>query len=186
MDSRRVSHLIYGMLLQQQSTLARMERSGTMISNVIDMTVINQNGAQLISPLAQTQVLELKPSGKQPAHLVSKRTKLVPWTTRFDRWGVSGQLIVLPKENATSYRATVHASLLGKTYSIQVRVAFPDLSFDRMLHVRNIVPNDCAMTLACKAGDFNHARKLLENGLARGSDVTPGGWPMLDVGEISV
>jgi len=75
----------------------------------------------------------------------------------------------------------VHVSLFDKMYSVQVRTATPDFSLDRMLHVRNIIPTDSAMTVACRTGNFDTARKLLEGGLAHGSDITPGGWPMLDV-----
>jgi hypothetical protein len=42
------------------------------------------------------------------------------------------------------------------------------------------------MTVACKTGDFDSARILLASGLAHVSDVTPGGWPMLDVRAISL
>ena len=50
-----------------------------------------------------------------------------------------------------------------------------------MLHVRNIVPTDSAMVVACLTGDFNGALELLTRGSAHGSDITPGGWPLLDV-----
>ncbi len=66
-------------------------------------------------------------------------------------------------------------------YSIQLQVAALSLSFSRMFHVRNIVPDDSDMAVACRAGDFDLADRLLRSGLAYGSVVTASGWTMLDV-----
>ena len=60
-------------------------------------------------------------------------------------------------------------------------MSHPDFSFDRMLHVRNIVPNDSAMTVACRTGDFDGARKLVSSGAAYDNGTTLAAWPMLDV-----
>ena len=180
-DPRRVSHVIYGMLRQQQSTLDRIQSGEVSTNNVLNMAVINQSSPQLLPSFVQAQLPGIKPMPKQLTQVISKPNKLLPWTVRFDRWGFSTQVVVLPKDKGKSYQAAVHISLLGKMYTIQVQMSCPGFSFHRMIHVRNIVPNDSAMTFACRTGDFDSARRLLENGAAHGSDITLAGWPMLDV-----
>ena len=118
---------------------------------------------------------------RQSTHVISKPTKQLPWMIRLDLWGFSAQLVALPKDKGKNYQAAVRASFLGKMYTIQIQLSCPDFSFDRMLHVRNVVPNDSAMSVACRTGDFDSARKLLTSGAAHGSDITVGGWPVLDV-----
>lgn len=177
--------MMYGLLVQQQSALNRLEKSRATNSNVLGVAVINQSSPSFNPTFAQTQILGPSALRKQSNQLTKKSTKLLPWTARFNQWGVSGQLTMLPKDESTSYRATVHVSVLSKTYSLQMKVILPEFTFDRMLHVRNIVPKDCAMVIACKTGDFDQARRLLERGEAQGSDITSGGWPMLDVSQIS-
>jgi hypothetical protein len=173
--------MIYGILLQQQSTMDKIERGEILGKNVINMAVISQPSPQSTPAVIQAQLSEIKPMAKQSTHVITKPTKLLPRTARFDRWGFSAQLVTLPKDGGTSYRAAVHISLLGKMYSVQLQMSYPGFSFDRMLHVRNIVPTDSEMAVACRTGDFDRARKLLASGSAHGSDITASGWPMLDV-----
>jgi len=170
--------MIYMILLQQQFTLDRIERGKI---STVNMAVINQSSPQSMPSVVQAQLSEIKPMTKQSTQVITKPTKLLPWTVRFDLWGFSAQVVVLPKDKGARYRAVVHISLLGKMYSVQLQMSCPGFSFDRMLHAPNIVPTDSAMTVACRTGDFDSARELLESGLAHGSDITPGGWPMLDV-----
>lgn len=97
--------------------------------------------------------------------------------------GVSVHLVALPGPKNTTYRAAVHVSLLGKMYSVQLRLSTLGFPFapDRKVHIRNVVPDDSTMALACRAGDVDKARTLLTANLAHGSDVTTASWPMLDV-----
>ena len=178
---RRISHTIYGLLRQQQCSLDKIGRREGLPSNIFDMTIINQSGTQSLPSLIKAQLVESPPVPQQLTQIISRPTKTVPWMVRFDRWGFSAQAVVLPKGKGKAYQAAVHISLLGRTYTVRLDVSWPDLSFDRMLHVQNIIPVDAPMTMACKQGDFENARKLLLSGDARGSDVTVGGWPMLDV-----
>ena len=180
-DPRRVSQAIYEVLRQQQSTFNKVQSSEISTNNIVNMAVINENSLHSLRSDIQAQLSEIKPMLKQSSQITSKPTKLLPWTIRFDRWGLSAQVIVLPKDKGKSYQAAVHISLLGKMYTIQLQMSCPDFSFDRMLHVRNIIPTDSAMTVACRTGDFDSARRLLASGAAHGSDITPAGWPMLDV-----
>ena len=180
-DPRRFSKMIYGICLQQQSTLNRIENSGTLTKNVLNMAVVNESSPQSMPSAVQAQLLETNSMTKQSSQVLTKPTKLLPSVVRFDQWGFSAHIVVLPKKKSTSYRAAVHVSLLGKMYSVQLKMSYPSFTFDRMLHVRNIVPTDSAMAIACRAGNFNGARELLASGSAQGSDVTVGGWPMLDV-----
>ena len=169
---RRVSRLVYGILLQQQSTLLRIEGSVIPTNSILNMAVMNQSTPQLLP----AQLFKTKP--------ISQPTKLLPWTVRFDKWGVSAQIVVLPRDKGKSYQAAVQLALFGKLYTIQLQMSVPDFSFDRILHVRNTVPTNSAMTVACRTGDFDSARKLLSSGAAHGSDITLAGRPMLDVSVI--
>lgn len=155
--------MIYGILIQQQTTMDKIER-GEILGNVINMAVVNQ-----ASPHST------------PAVVQKPMAKLLPRTARLDRQGFSAQLVALPKDEGTTYGAAVHISLFGRMYSVQLQMTCPGFSFDRMLHVRNIVPNDSDMAVACRTGDFDRAYKLLASGLAHGSDITASRWPMLDV-----
>lgn len=176
-DSRRVSHMIYGALLQQQSTLNVISTR-----NIINMAVVDQRSPPTLPSVVDSHISTCSPATKQSAQVTNKSTNLLPWMIRFDRQGLSAQIAALPKGDGSSYQAAVHLTLLGKMYSIYLQMAYPSFSFNRILHFRNIVPNDSAMTVACRTGDFNTARKLLTSGAAHGSDVTLAGWPMLDVG----
>lgn len=179
--SRRVSRMIYGILLRQQLTMEKIERGEILSQNTINMAVLSQPSSHSAPAVVNAQLTEIQSLAKPMTQVITKPTKLVPRTARFDRWGFSAQLVRLPKDTGTSYRAAIHISLLGKMYSVQLQMSFPGFSFDRMLHVRNIVPNDSDMVVACKEGDFDSARKLLTSGLAHGSDITVLGWPLLDV-----
>ena len=180
-DPRRVSHAIHEILRQQQSTFDRIQSGEIATNNILNMAFINQSSPHSLPSVVQAQPSQIKPMPKQSTQVISKPTKLLPWTVRFDRWGFSAQVVVLPKDKGKSYQAAVHISLLGKMYMVQLQMSCPDFSFDRMLHVRNIVPTDSAMTVACRTGDFDSARRLLASGAAHGSDITLAGWPMLDV-----
>ena len=179
--SRRVSHMIYGALLQQQSKL-----DGISTKNIINMAVVNHASSKSLSSAVEAQLIKGSPTTKQSAQLSIKPSNLLPWAIRLDRQGFSAQVAALPKKNGSSYQANLHISLLGKMYSIHLQLAYPSFSFNRMLHIRNIVPTDSAITVACRTGDFNTARKLLISGAAHGSDVTLAGWPMLHVGAYSL
>ena len=178
---RRVSHTIYGILQQQLPTLDRIQCGEIAAKDVLKMAVIDQSSQQSLPWDAQAQLSDIKLMSKQSTQVISKPTKLLPWTVRFDRRGFSAQEVALPNDKGKRYQAAVHISLLGKMYTVQLQMSCPDFSFDRMLHVRNIVPIDSAMTVACRTGDFDSAHKLLSSGAAHGSDITSAGWPMLDV-----
>ncbi|KAL8644477.1 MAG: hypothetical protein Q9226_007744 [Calogaya cf. arnoldii] len=180
MEQLRVSHMIHVMLLQQQNTLDQIGREGISTKNLISMATINQCLPQSTLSILEAQPPEIKQTTKQSAPVITKPTKSLPWILRFDRKGFSAQILAVPKDKGNRYQAAVHMSLLGKIYSVQLQMSYPEFSFDRMLHVRNIVPNDSAMTVACRTGDFNGARKLLSSGAAHGNDTTLAGWPMLD------
>lgn len=115
-----------------------------------------------------------------------KPTKLLPCILRFDRQGFSAQVAAIPKDRGQSYQVALHIPLCGKMYSVQLQMSCPGFSFDRILHVCNIVQNDSAMTVACSTGDFDSTRKLLASSAAHGNDITVAGWPMLDVSEIEI
>lgn len=180
---RRVSHIIYEILMQQQRTLETIERNGISAKNVMNVAVINQSNPQSIFSVLQDQLSDIKPAKRQSTQVITKPTKLLPWTVRFDRWCLSVQVVALPRDESTSYRAAAHVSLFARMYSVQLDMSFSRFSFDRMLHVCNIVPVDSEMTVACKTGDFESAQRLLQSGSARGSDMAFGGRPMLDVSE---
>ena len=172
--------MVYDIVLRQQSALDRIQSSQISTNNILKMAVINQSSP---SP-SSARLSKTKPIPKQSTQVISKPTKLSPWTVRFDRPGISAQIVGLPRDKGKSYQAAVQLSLFGKTYTIQLQISFPHFSFDRILHVRNIVPTNSAMTVACRTGDFNSARKLLSSGAAHGSDITLAGRPMLDVSVI--
>lgn len=46
-DSRRVSHAIYGILRQQQSTFDKIQSDGISIENIPNMAFINQSSPQI-------------------------------------------------------------------------------------------------------------------------------------------
>ena len=146
------------------------------------MVIVNQSSPEPLPSVARSQLSEGRPMMKKTAQAANKPTNVLPWTVQFGRQGFSAEIAALPQDGGSSYRAVVNIALLGKMYSIHLQMAYPSFSFNRMLHVRNIVPADSAMTVACRTGDFNTARKLLTSGAAHGSDVTLAGWPMLDVG----
>ena len=172
--------MIYRILIQQQTTMDKIER-GEILSHVINMAVASQASPHSTPAVVHTHISEIKPMAKQLTQIITKQTKLLPRTARLGRQGFSAELVALPKDEGTTYRAAVHISLFGRMYSVQLQITCPGFSFDRMLHVRNIVPNDSDMAVACRTGDFDRACKLLASGLAYGSDITASGWPMLDV-----
>lgn len=173
--------MIHGMLLQQQGTLDRMGREGISAKTMINMAMINHRLPQSLPSVLQAQLPNVQPRTKLSTQLITKPTKSLPWIVRFDRQGFSAQVVAVPKDQGNRYQAAVHISLLGKIYSVQLQMSCPTFSFERMLHIRNIVPNDSAMTVACRTGDFDSAYKLLSSGVAHGNDTTLAGWPMLDV-----
>ncbi|KAI8634383.1 ankyrin repeat-containing domain protein [Xylariaceae sp. FL1651] len=183
MEQLRVSRMIYGMLHRQQSLMEKLER-GDIVSqtNTINMSVITRPTAQLSTAIIEAQLRELhlesKPNIRQ--HGAVKTKKVLPRGTQFDRWGFSGRLVAVPRENGTSYQAGMRISLLGKMYSVQLRMTNPGFSFVPTLSVRNIVPTDSELASVCRAGNFDRARQLLTNSMAHGNDVTAAGWPMLD------
>lgn len=169
------------MLLQQQSTLDRIESGGLLASNnIVNATLVSQTVHQPLSLLS-------RPLASKPELAASKKSvtkfqkKQQPWTYLFDQRGISAQLVLLPYEKGTVYRAALHISLFDKMFSTHLQFSQSVFSFDRMLHVRNIVPSNAPMTIACQLGDFNTVRSLLQDGVASGSDVTPEGLPMLEV-----
>ena len=178
---RRVSKVIYENVRKQQFMMDKMQNGAFSNENILNMIVSDQNRRQSLPSSIQAGVPGNEPTAKQSTQVISKPTELLPWTARFDRLGFSAEVIVLPKGKGKSYQAAVHISFLKKMCTIQVQMSRPDFSFNRMLHVRNITPNDSAMTVACRTGDFESVRKLLGSGAAHGSDVTSAGWPMLDV-----
>lgn len=173
--------MIYGMLLQQQCILHDTGGSVISTTNLVNMAVISQPSPESLPPVSQPRLFARKARTKRSTQIISKPTKLLPWIVRFDQQGFSAQVFAFPKGKGMSYQAAVRISLLGKLYSFKLQISCPSFSFDRMFHVRNIVPTDSAMTVACRAGDFNSAHKLLASGAAHGSDITSAGWPMLDV-----
>lgn len=160
------------------------------------MAVINQADSKLAPTVLQARLSEIEQgylkeqySDSIPAsRTITQPTKLLPRTTRFDWWGFSAQLVTLPGPRGTNYRAAVHVSLLGRRYSVQLRLSSPSfpLILDRTLHVSNIVPETSDMVIACKTGDFDRALSLLTSHAARGSDVTAAGLPLLDVSGVII
>ncbi|KAK0754841.1 ankyrin repeat-containing domain protein [Schizothecium vesticola] len=193
MEQLRLSRVIYGMLIQQQTTMDKIEMGELLGQQVFQMAVISQGDDKSTPTVLQARLDEIEewpskgawekpPDPWKNAETITRPSKYLPSTTRFNRWGFSAHLVALPGPNNTIYRAAVHVSLLGKMYSVQLRLStlgFP-FALTRKVHVRNVVPNDSAMALACRAGNFDKARTLLTSNLAHGSDVTAAGWPMLD------
>lgn len=173
--------MIYGMLLQQQRISHDVGGGGISTQNFVNMAVISQHSSEPSPPVTRPQLLGSKRGTNQSSQIISKPTKLLPWIVRLDQQGFSAQIFALPKDKGMSYQAAVRISLFGKLYSIILQMSCPSFSFSRMFQVRNMVPVDSAMTVACRAGDFDGAHKLLVSGAAHGSDITPAGWPMLDV-----
>ena len=159
----------------------RIQKYEPSANDVHNVEIINQGSALSLPLVVHAQPSEIKTISKQSTQIISKPTKLLPWTVRFDLWGSSAQVVALPKDKGRSYQTTVHISLLGKIYTVQLQISCPDFSFDRILRARNVVPNDSAITVACILGDFDSAYKLFSSGAAHGSDVTLAGRPMLDV-----
>jgi hypothetical protein len=174
---------MYGILINQQSTMAKLESGEILSSNTFNMTVINQTSSKSTPAVLQAQLSEIEPERKQSKQPITKPSKLLPASTEFQFGGFSARLVTLPKDEGTSYRGAVHISLFGRVYSVQLHISTPNLfsTLDYMLHVRNVIPTDSEMAIACRAGDFDSARKLLTSGSACGSDITASGWPVLDV-----
>ena len=161
--------------------MEKIERGEILNNNVIDMTVFSQSNPQSTPAVVQAQFSEIKSGANQSTHVITKPTKLKPRTARFDRWGFSAQLVTLSGDQGTRYQAAIHISFFGRMYSVQLQTSCLGSTFYPILRVRNIVPTDSEMTIACKMGDFDCARKLLTSGSAHGGDFTASGWPMLDV-----
>ncbi|KAI1444822.1 ankyrin repeat-containing domain protein [Annulohypoxylon stygium] len=169
LEQLRVSRVIYAVLLQQQSTIDKIGKGERSSENVINMAMINQTNLESTNGTIT----------KRPAQVITTPTKTLPRKIRFEGRGLSIQLVAVTKDEGTRYRAAAHISLFGKRYSVQFQRT-PSFSFDWVLRVRNIIPTDSDMAIACRAGDFHRVRTLLANGLTHGNDVTPSGWPMLD------
>ncbi|KAL2822821.1 ankyrin repeat-containing domain protein [Aspergillus cavernicola] len=181
MEQLRISQMVYRLLLNQQATMDRIEKGEIIGKKVIDMSVVNQPSPQSAPAVIQVQLSEVRRTPQPLAQVTNpKSTKQVPWAVRFNRWGFGAQIVTIPKGEGTSYRAGVQVSLRGRVYSVQLQMSLQDFSLYPAMHVRNTVPANSEMAIACKTGDFNRARELLVSGLAHGSDVTPSGWPMLD------
>lgn len=181
MEQLRVSNMIYGVLLQQQSTLDKLGRGEITAKSVINMAVVNQSSPQSLRSESDSQLAITKPTRKRSTQWMTRRAKLLPSILDFGRQGFSAQLVASAKDRNHSYQISVDVPLFGKMYSIELQMSYPAFTFDCMLHVRNIVPSDCAMAVACKTGDFDNARKILASGAAHGNDITEAGLPMLDL-----
>lgn len=65
MEQLRVSHVIYGILRQQQFTLDRIQNSEISTDNILNMAVINQSSPQSLPSVVQAQLSEIKPMSKR-------------------------------------------------------------------------------------------------------------------------
>lgn len=168
------------MMLHQQSTLDKLHKGELLASsNLIDTTLIGRIDHD--SSLLLHQSARSEPNS---ATSLSRTRNIIPWKFLFEREGVSAQLVSLPNGEGTFYRATLHISLFSKMYSTRLTFSPSFFNFDRMLHVHNIVSNDAPIIMACQVGDFDAVRSILRDGAARGSDVTPQGYPILEVSQV--
>lgn len=178
---RRISQMIYQLLISQQSTMSKIEKGGIGSSNVINMAVVNQPGPSSPPTLIQAQLSEVAPKQQRSTQLARQPANAGSWASGTDQYGFSAQVATIAKDKGTSYRAGIRVALLGKVYSVKLHVSLQNFSFYPIFNARNVVPINSEMAQACKTGDFSRVRGLLRSGKARGSDVTTGGWPMLDV-----
>lgn len=180
-SNRRLSNRIYGMLLEQQSTLDRIENGRLLASNtIVDARLFDQVVHRPAALTIKHATFESGPVDSR--NRVSRAQKRLPWTVLYDQKGVSAQLTSLPCDKGTVYRAALHISLFDKMYSIHLQFSRSVFSFDRVLHVQNIVAGDAPFATACRVGDFETVRKLLlRDGFSSTSAVTSDGVPMLEV-----
>jgi hypothetical protein len=168
-------------MLQQKSTLDKIYNGELLASNNLFDTTLTGRIDHDPSSLSHQNAK----SKSNTATSLRRTIKLLPWKFLFVRKGISVQLVSLPYDKGTVYRATLHISLFQKIYSTRLTFSPSILNFDRMMHVRSIVPSDAPMTVACQVGDFDAVRSMLRDGVARGSDVTQEGLPMLEVSQVS-
>ncbi|KAI1323574.1 ankyrin repeat-containing domain protein [Xylariaceae sp. FL0255] len=184
MEQLRVSRMIYGMLYRQQSAIEKLGESQGLGNNTINMAIISRHTPDMSTAIIEAQVSEIDSKDRQATKVVTRPNKLLPRSRRasFERWGFSVYLVALPKDKGkgTDYTTGVHISLMGRMYSVRLRVSSPSFRMSPTWNVRNIVPIESEMAVACRTVNFNSAYRLLTTGMARGSDVTPSGWPMLD------
>ncbi|KAJ5175412.1 ankyrin [Penicillium canariense] len=170
-------------LQSTESTLqgiVSMEQLATS-EKAIKMAIVNQPSPHSQHALIQVQLSEVQTMPRPSSQVIRNNpAKTGPRTASFERWGISTRIFTTSKEKGTSYQAGVHVSLFGKMYSVQVQMSLPEFSLYPTMNVRNTVSANSRMAIACKSGDFDRARQLLASGAARGNDVTPSGWPMLD------
>lgn len=130
-SSSRLNRVIYGMLLQQQTTMDKIETGELLGQQNFQMAVINQSDDKSPPTVLQARLDELeewpsKDAPKKPpdppktAETISRCSKYLPSIARFDRWGFSAHLVAFPGPKNRTYRAAIDMSPLGKMYSVQL------------------------------------------------------------------
>jgi hypothetical protein len=118
--ARRVTHMIYGILLKQLPTLEKFESCESSAKCIVNMAVENQNNLQLMPSVIQAQFSAIDSITKQTAQARTKPAKLLPWRIQFKEGGFSTQVVALAKGGATCYRCSAHIGLFGKMYLVQL------------------------------------------------------------------
>lgn len=128
--------------------------------------MVNQQSPREKPSTVWVEVKEISSSKRDTAIRVSPRR------TRLEAGGFSAQLVILPKENGSSYKLSLSLAAFGKLYTADFGIEPSGFSFDNMLHTQNIIPTGADMIQACKDGDFRRVRRLFEAGMAPGNDIT--------------
>jgi hypothetical protein len=169
--------MMWAILIQQRTTLDKLGRHQADAHQEIKSLMFRQESPRSTTGTVHVHLDEMQITKSTKL----KSTKARPKARRLDCWGFSTELVLLPKEQGTTSKLSIRLGLFSKTYTARVQVCWPELSFDSVMHVQNIVPSDSAMVRACRAGDFRSVQRLLAGGAAHCNDVTEAGWPMLDV-----
>jgi hypothetical protein len=145
------------------------------------MSVVNHAAPNAPPALIRAQLTEVQRDVSEPSRSTNMSTRPFRKSQGVPKANRSSALVAASKEKGAGWHAGLQLSLFGKLYSIKLNMSLQGFNLYPTFQARNIVPLNSDMAKACKAGDFAMVRSLLTNGLARGSDVTPRGWPMLDV-----
>lgn len=167
----RISRTVFALLLQQRASLEKIQRDQSCANDELHrLTAHRQRSSNLLARV-NVEVTESPNELVCPRRPVAKMFKRRPKMVRLNGWGLSADLAMQEKQEGASSELTLRLGLFSRVYTAQIRVNWPDLSFDRMLHTQNMIPSDSPMVRACQAGDFKSVQQLLSSGAARGNDV---------------
>ena len=174
LEQTRITGLMWSVLLQQSTALARIEKQQSIQHQQFNALLVDQHNPQFKPRTVEVEINKLRSSKSD------KAMKISDGGTRLSQSKFSAQLVLLPKTGTKDYGASLRLSLFSKMYSVDFRLCWFALRFSPVLRAQNIIPSNADIVRACKLGDFRQVQMLVAAGQFSPHDVTESHWPLLD------